>query len=282
MMESSSKVTSPFSHSTWRNSLIHCNPYLWIPGDLDAQQYFCISKVLLVHHPCWGNSVSPHKSFFSYVSLFTETRNLVCSLLLRWAYCWSSIISTIRARCLVPSSLPSYILRSGAFGRVLSYDGQLLLRSEDVGHCFDPFFIQTPFPQMPCAFGEVGWNIGSPKHLNFDPGQPLPWVHRGQPLFRERRVVEQRVPSPLIQRARTARTCLWNTRRLVLVDAVDGAASLFLLLSFPNFSPILVSVRADALSKVWRESKPWGAYGKEHQLPRHRQLVLWNHTFRLV
>ena len=46
--------------------------------------------------------------------------------------------------------------RSGAFGRVLSYDGQTLSRSEDVGHRFDPFFIQTPSLQMPRAFGEVG------------------------------------------------------------------------------------------------------------------------------
>ena len=46
--------------------------------------------------------------------------------------------------------------RSGAFGRVLSYDGQTLMRSEDVGHRFDPFLVQAPFRQMPCAFGEVG------------------------------------------------------------------------------------------------------------------------------
>jgi hypothetical protein len=96
--------------------------------------------------------------------------------------------------------------RSGAFGRVLSYDGQTLSRSEDVGHRFDPFFIQTPFPPMPCAFGEVGCNIGSSKHHEKAPGRPLPWCHRGQPLFRERRVVGQRAPPPLIQRARAART----------------------------------------------------------------------------
>ena len=50
----------------------------------------------------------------------------------------------------------TYNSRSGAFGRVLSYDGQTLSRSEDVGHRFDPFFIQTPSLQMPRAFGEVG------------------------------------------------------------------------------------------------------------------------------
>ena len=49
-----------------------------------------------------------------------------------------------------------YNSRSGAFGRVLSYDGQTLMRSEDVGHRFDPFLVQAPFRQMPCAFGEVG------------------------------------------------------------------------------------------------------------------------------
>ncbi len=92
----------------------------------------------------------------------------------------------------------SYNSRNGAFGRVLSYDGQTLSRSEDVGHRFDPFFIQTPFPPMPCAFGEVGCNIGSSKHHEKAPGRPLPWCHRGQPLFRERRVVGQRAPPPLI------------------------------------------------------------------------------------
>jgi len=134
-----------------------------------------------------------------------------------------------------------YNSRSGAFGRVLSYDGQTLSRSEDVGHRFDSFFIQTPSPQMPRAFGEVGWAIGSPKHHEKAPGRPLPWDHRGQPLFRERRVVGQRAPPPLIQRARAARTYAWNIGRSDLGAASEGTPSLFLFLLLPNISLILVS-----------------------------------------
>ena len=80
--------------------------------------------------------------------------------------------------CIPPNTVTSNFIfhnsRSGAFGRVLSYDGQMLSRSEDVGHQFDPFFIQTPFCLMPCAFGKVGCNIGSSKHHEIDPGSHCP------------------------------------------------------------------------------------------------------------